>query len=166
MDVKFGIVVFSLALLLSACGGGGGSPGATTGSSSSGASIGAGGTSASSQQVLDIALHSSSTGADLLAVPAGTSANFFVVGSTTANGSTTVALSAVGGNCSTAILCQRADGFASVSTVALSSSAAISLVSGSPLRLSVPSTVVSGATLTLTVTETTGRQVTRSFFTS
>ena len=156
-----------LVLGLAGCGGGGGSPGTTTGSSSSSSgSIGAGGTGSTTQMVVDLALHSSTTGADLTLVPAGTSANFFVVGSTSTNGSTTVALSSVSGNCSTAILCQRADGFASVATVALSTTAAVSLISGAPIKLQVGASVVSGSTLTLTVTETTGRQVTRSFFTS
>lgn len=163
--MKFVFLAITLALMVAGCGGGGGSPGVTGGSSSAGGSISAG-VATGTQIVVDLALHSSTSGADLAAVPAGTSADFLVVGSTTVNGSTTVALSGVTGNCNTAILCQRTDGFASVSTVALSSTAAISLVSGSPIKLTVPSTVVAGSTLTLTVTETTGRQVTRTFLTS
>ncbi|MBC7438039.1 MAG: hypothetical protein H7332_18450 [Bdellovibrionales bacterium] len=162
--MKLGFLVFSLALFMAGCGGGGGSPGATTGSS--GTNIGAGGSATTSQQVLDLVLRSSTSGADLSAVPAGTNADFLVVGSTTTNGSTTLSVSGVSGNCNTATLCQRTDGFPSVSTVALSSTAAVSLISGSPIRLTVPSSVVPGSTLTLTVTETTGRQVTRSFLTS
>jgi hypothetical protein len=163
--VKLGFLVLALALAVAGCGGGGGSPGVTSGSSSSGGTIGAG-VSSGTHIVIDLALHSSPSGADLTVVPAGTTADFFVVGSTTLNGSTTVALASVSGNCGTAILCQRTDGFASVSTVALATTAAISLLSGSPIKLSVPSTVVSGSTLTLTVTETTGRQVTRTFLTN
>lgn len=106
-----------------------------------------------------------STSDEQTTLPVGSRSTFWVHGAVPQPNGTlsTGGSSIVGGACTTTTSCKMTDGFASVSTVSLVTSAPISLVSSSPLMVVVDPAALVGSTVTFTVTETTGRQISRTY---